>query len=191
MVSQNLQYLRKRDKITQEELADRLGVSRQAVSKWETGEAYPETEKLILLCDHFGVSIDAFVRSDLAATEDEKTVPLPARRKAANAFICAITLGGVLILLGVAACVAVNGYALCFEGQKSDRIAGMGVSVLLAFVAVAVFLFVFFGIKHDSLSDRCGGKIDCDYVVAEKKKFIKKYAAAIACFVFAILADVL
>lgn len=43
--AENLQTLRKRDKITQEELADKLQVSRQSVSKWETGEAYPETEK--------------------------------------------------------------------------------------------------------------------------------------------------
>ena len=51
--SENLQYLRKRDRITQEELADKIGVSRQSVSKWETGEAYPETDKLIVLCDMF------------------------------------------------------------------------------------------------------------------------------------------
>ena len=37
-LARNLQYLRKRDKITQEDLADRLGVSRQSVSKWETDE---------------------------------------------------------------------------------------------------------------------------------------------------------
>lgn len=47
--AENLQYLRKRDKVTQEGLAETLGVSRQSVSKWETGEAYPETEKIIAL----------------------------------------------------------------------------------------------------------------------------------------------
>jgi len=62
--SENLHYLRKRDKVTQEELADKLGVSRQSVSKWETGEAYPETDKLLLLCDLFGVSLDGLMRGD-------------------------------------------------------------------------------------------------------------------------------
>ena len=60
----NLQYLRKRDKITQEELAEKLQVSRQSVSKWETSEAYPETEKIIALCDIFGVTMDALISGD-------------------------------------------------------------------------------------------------------------------------------
>ncbi|MGN0812519.1 MAG: helix-turn-helix domain-containing protein [Candidatus Coproplasma sp.] len=61
----NLQYLRKKDKITQEELAEELNVSRQSVSKWETGEAYPETDKLIILCDKFGVTLDELLRGDV------------------------------------------------------------------------------------------------------------------------------
>ena len=48
---QNLQFLRKmRNKMTQEELADRLGVSRQTVSKWELDAAYPEMSKVLELC---------------------------------------------------------------------------------------------------------------------------------------------
>lgn len=62
---ENLQYLRKQNKITQEELADFLQVSRQSVSKWETGEAYPETEKLIALSDKFAVTLDALLRGDV------------------------------------------------------------------------------------------------------------------------------
>lgn len=64
--SENLQFLRKRDKITQEELADKLQVSRQSVSKWETGEAYPETEKIIALCDIFNVTMDVLMRGNAA-----------------------------------------------------------------------------------------------------------------------------
>ncbi len=63
----NLQFLRKRDGITQEELAERLSVSRQSVSKWETGDSYPETDKIISLCRMFGVSMDALVMGDVAS----------------------------------------------------------------------------------------------------------------------------
>ena len=63
----NLQFLRKRDGITQEGLAERLGVSRQSVSKWETGEAYPETEKIMALCRMFGVSMDALMLGDVTS----------------------------------------------------------------------------------------------------------------------------
>lgn len=72
----NLQYLRKNNKITQEELAEELNISRQSISKWETGEAYPETDKLIALCDKFGVTLDELLRGDLTSgvkSEEVKT----------------------------------------------------------------------------------------------------------------------
>lgn len=68
----NLQYLRKKNKITQEELAEELNLSRQSVSKWETGEAYPETDKLIILCDKFGVTLDEMLRGDVTKEEVKK-----------------------------------------------------------------------------------------------------------------------
>ena len=59
---QNVQFLRKmRNKMTQEELADKLGVSRQTVSKWELDTAYPEMNKLIELCNLFSCSMDQLV----------------------------------------------------------------------------------------------------------------------------------
>lgn len=62
---QNLQCLRKmRNKMTQEELAERLGVSRQTVSKWELDMGYPEMDKLIELCTLFSCTMDELVRGD-------------------------------------------------------------------------------------------------------------------------------
>ena len=46
---ENLQYLRKQKEITQEQLAEQLEVSRQSVSKWESGQSFPEMEKLLQL----------------------------------------------------------------------------------------------------------------------------------------------
>ena len=56
-----LQKIRKENNITQEGLADKLGVSRQAVSKWESGQAYPDTEKLIQISKIFHVSLDELI----------------------------------------------------------------------------------------------------------------------------------
>lgn len=61
----NLYFLRKRSGITQEALSQQLGVSRQAVSKWEAGEATPELGTLMDLADLFGCSLDALLREDL------------------------------------------------------------------------------------------------------------------------------
>lgn len=57
-LSEKICYCRKKAGISQEELAGRIGVSRQAVSKWETGDAEPELSKIKLLAGEFGVSID-------------------------------------------------------------------------------------------------------------------------------------
>ena len=55
----NLQYLRRLSKnLTQEELAEKLNVSRQTVSKWETNEALPEMDKALELCKIFNCSLD-------------------------------------------------------------------------------------------------------------------------------------
>lgn len=62
----NLQFLRKKQcGMTQEQLAEKLNVSRQTVGKWETGEALPELEKLLEISDLFTVKLDALIREDL------------------------------------------------------------------------------------------------------------------------------
>ncbi len=61
----NLQYLRGSRNMTQEQLAMLIGVSRQSVSKWESEKAYPEMDKLLMLCDMFGVSLDDLVMGDV------------------------------------------------------------------------------------------------------------------------------
>ena len=60
--SEKLQELRKNNGLSQEDLAEKCNVSRQAVSKWELGQGYPEMEKLIKLCDLFEVNLDYLVR---------------------------------------------------------------------------------------------------------------------------------
>lgn len=58
----SLQLLRKQKGISQEKLAEKIGVSRQAVAKWEVGQSYPDMENLIMLSDLFGISIDKLVK---------------------------------------------------------------------------------------------------------------------------------
>ena len=58
MFKDNLQELRKLHDMSQEELADKIGVARQTLSKYETGESLPDIEKCRLLADVFGVTID-------------------------------------------------------------------------------------------------------------------------------------
>ena len=63
-LSEKILYCRKRAGLSQEVLAERLGVSRQAVSKWETGEAAPEAGRLTALAAELGVSVDWLLSED-------------------------------------------------------------------------------------------------------------------------------
>lgn len=62
---ENLYNLRKRSKMTQDALAEKVGVSRQSVSKWENGEAYPEMDNILILCNIFNCKINDLVHEDL------------------------------------------------------------------------------------------------------------------------------
>ncbi len=63
---ENLQTIRKRNQLSQEGLAEMLGVSRQAVSKWELGEGYPEVDKLLILSKKLNVSLDSLLGGECA-----------------------------------------------------------------------------------------------------------------------------
>lgn len=63
-LEEKLQLLRKKNGYSQEQLADKLGVARQTVSKWETGQAVPELNALIMLSELYGVTIDRMVKDD-------------------------------------------------------------------------------------------------------------------------------
>ena len=68
---ENLREIRKQRNITQEELAELLGVSRQAISKWESGNGYPETEKLIEISRQLNISLDYLLNDASNVAEKE------------------------------------------------------------------------------------------------------------------------
>ena len=62
MLSEKIRAIRRRAGLSQEELAETVGVSRQAVSKWEQGQSLPDISLLLPLADFFGVSVDSLLR---------------------------------------------------------------------------------------------------------------------------------
>ena len=68
-IADRIQMLRKSCGISQEELADRIGVSRQAVSKWESEQSTPDIDKIILLSDYFNVTTDYLLKG-IEPTDD-------------------------------------------------------------------------------------------------------------------------
>ena len=74
--SENLKQIRKEHHLSQEELAELLDVSRQAVSKWEQDQGYPEVEKLLLLSRKLSVSLDALMSDEIADSSGSKDVKI-------------------------------------------------------------------------------------------------------------------
>lgn len=71
-LSDNLKKIRKIHNLSQEELAEKLNVSRQSVSKWESNQAYPEMDKMIQLCKMFNLNIDDLLNNDIGEVNDTK-----------------------------------------------------------------------------------------------------------------------
>lgn len=68
----NLKKIRKYNNLSQEQLAEQLGVSRQSVSKWESAQAYPEMDKVIQICKMFNLNIDELLNQNLQEVKEKK-----------------------------------------------------------------------------------------------------------------------
>ena len=81
MFRDNLVHLRKLNRLTQEDIAEKVGVTRQAVAKWEAGETVPDLDKCKMLAEILGVSLD-----DLANYEPDKNLGLGVPPKGKHLF---------------------------------------------------------------------------------------------------------
>ena len=81
MFSENLAQLRKLNDMTQEDLAEKVGVTRQSIAKWESGDSVPDLERCKVLADVFGVTID-----DLANFDPEENMGMAVAPKGKHIF---------------------------------------------------------------------------------------------------------
>ena len=72
MFASNIHYLRKRENLSQEEFAERFGVSRQSVAKWENGESTPDVEKCVEISDYYETTVDVLLRIPLEDSDAGK-----------------------------------------------------------------------------------------------------------------------
>ena len=124
--NENLKYLRKEEKMTQEALAEKLNVSRQAVTKWESGQSLPDIENLKQIADLFGVTMDSLVGN--VTTKEESRL-----NKKIND-IGYFIFGAIVLLIGIFLSV----YSFTEKITKNEN-----VKVVTSFL-VALILFVVF-----------------------------------------------
>lgn len=156
-------YLRKKSGWSQEELAEKLGVSRQSVSKWEGAQSVPDLERILQIGKVFGVSTDYLLKDDMETADsvsesdtDNEVSPLrKVSMEEANRFLRINEKRAPHTALGVSLCIlspivlitlaGLSEYKPDFFGSftVSENFAcGIGIAVLLAIIAFAVIIFI-------------------------------------------------
>ena len=144
----NIGYLRKKKGMTQEEFAERMYVSRQTVSRWETDSVYPDVETVIKLCEVLECDMETLVRGDasIEKTLDELAPSLEtdqAKNSKKVRFRVDITLlnaaiSAIVAVLAIAACVILG--VVCGAWQLGWLIVAIAVSVCALSAVVCYML---------------------------------------------------
>ncbi len=168
LFGENLQYYRKRNDMTQEQLAERLEVSRQTVSKWEAGASFAEMEKLLQLCGLFSCDLDTLLRKDASATEVEDNRQ---HREHMKEYRKWITCGTAMLIFSVAVYEILAGF-----GRVDEVILKIWFMMI---AIVAILILVVQGMK-DSDYRKKHPVIQDFYTAEEKEEFDRHYPTKIA-----------
>lgn len=192
--------LRKMKNWSQESLAEQLDVSRQSVSKWESGASAPELDKILRLSEIFGVTTDYLLKDDRAEDNSQSVFDEPrgesahdfdaapplrrislteavdfltlTKQKAPKvAFAVGLCICSPILLIILSCCSEESG-----ETLSAGLAAGLGITILLLMVAAAVSIFIPFGIKMSSYAFLTKESFllepqAAEHVLSEKKAF--------------------
>lgn len=133
-ISKQIKKYRLDSKLSQEDLAEKVFVTRQTISNWENGKNYPDINSLVLLSTFFGVSLDILVKGDLEEMKEEiKTEDIKKFNRDGMVFTVLLMATGILVVplflylnfIGVAIWLVLYGitmyYARCIEKQKKTH----------------------------------------------------------------------
>lgn len=155
--------LRKKNGWSQEELANKMDVSRQAVSKWESAQTVPDLQKILQLAELFEVTTDYLLKDEIEteeftsdSTENVKTITmeeaneyLTLRKKAS----WQIAVGTLLCILSPVTLIILGAISEIPSFGISEEFMGIvGIGVLFLFVICAIALFIYSGFKSDQYS---------------------------------------
>lgn len=164
--SENLQYLRKKQNLTQEQFAEQMEVSRQAVSKWESGQSYPEMEKLLQICEQFGCSMDSLIKGDVTEAAKEDSTGY---NRHMNRYSIMVSSAVALIIFSVAIIASLDGIV-------SEAVTSI---ILFVLIGIAVYILIIAGISHQYYRRRYPD-IDNFYTEEQHANFNRIFAIAIA-----------
>lgn len=181
--------LRKSSGWSQEELAEKMRVSRQSISKWESAAAIPDINRILELARIFGVTTDYLLKDDLETTvyseaDDTENYPCVSLQEM-NAFLQGKAVHGKQVALGVALCILSPVLLILLSALSEEGIAmtenlsiGLGIALLLLMVSGAVAIFIISGAKMKPFAYLENSDFELEYglpgILKEKRQAFEK-----------------
>ena len=175
-LAENLKRIRKENNLSQEQLAEKLGVSRQSVSKWESNQAYPEMDKVLQICQMFSLNIDDLLNQNIKEVNNNKqsknnvnkfiddfldfitkTIDMFSSMKFKEKIKCIfeqIFIGGILalilLIIGAIGSAAVSNIIMLLPDQIYYIIFNMIESIYfcLSFILIIVLIIYIFKVRY-------------------------------------------
>ena len=144
-IGEKIYNLRKKKNLSQEELANILNVSRQSISKWETGESTPDLDKIVPLCNFFEISTDEFLKGKDIVYE-RKLKEEKKKNKALTLSLCLVIFGIMIILTMILEELEVS------EGM-------IGAIIMLGITLIGILLIYYFWSNQEEKKVDQKGKI--------------------------------
>ncbi|AET69303.1 putative transcriptional regulator [Desulfosporosinus orientis DSM 765] len=143
-LGEKIQSLRKSNNKTQDELAEILGVSRQALSKWENGTSNPEIDKIVLISNYFSVTTDYILKNE--CEESATVLDSDNASKTQKGRKIPLILSTIIISIGFIVAVAfANDGTLFFYWQFRDAALGIAIQI----VGVGIYEVMYFSEKYE------------------------------------------
>lgn len=151
-INEKIYMLRKKFGWSQDELAEKLSVSRQSVSKWETGDSIPEPSKLLAIAKIFSVSTDYLLDDSmqeyipLTATKSNDTADKVFNKIGALLKNYGWIIGVILLLIGLSRVINLGSQILTLLNAGAFNVLGTSVFLPLAFSILTGFVFIVGGV---------------------------------------------
>lgn len=169
---------RKKNGWSQEELANKLGVSRQAVSKWESSGSIPDLQRILQMSELFGVTTDYLLKDEIEEEPLNKyveTKTIKVSMEEANQYLDMKSRGSRIVGNATSLCILSPVPLIVFGTMTENHtLVGFSLVFLLVLVAIAVYLFVNYGIRDASMQHLEKESFETEYgvsgMVRERRK---------------------
>ena len=161
---------RKKNGWSQEELANKLGVSRQAVSKWESAGSIPDLQRILQMSELFGVTTDYLLKDEIEEAplnEYVETNTIKVSMEEANQYLDMKSRGSRVVANATSLCILSPVPLIVLGTMTEDHtLVGFSLVFLLVLVAIAVYLFVNYGLRDTSMQHLEKESFETEYGVS-------------------------